>query len=183
MDRLRRDIFSKRKSMDHKAYELKSAVIAEKCINIISDQTDIDILTYSAINKEVDLSRMHEYVLKNFEGRGYRLYFPVTYNKTIAFFRIDSVDELEAGTFNILEPRLDIRRPDRVFVNERRALLFAPGLLFDVNGNRIGYGAGYYDRFLQNKNILKFGVAFDFQVKDRIESNPWDIAMDGIISG
>ena len=63
-------------------------------------------------------------------------------------------------------------------------VVIVPGCAFDLHRNRMGYGAGYYDRFLKliSDNCLKVGVAFDFQVMDEIPCDELDIPMDIIIT-
>lgn len=63
-------------------------------------------------------------------------------------------------------------------------LIFVPAVAFDIKGNRVGYGAGYYDKTLESmENVIKIGVAFDFQVLDwEIEVESYDIGMDYILT-
>ena len=80
------------------------------------------------------------------------------------------------GDFNILEPQ-----------NEPYSgvydLIVVPGVAFDHNGNRIGRGRGYYDRFLcKHLNVKRIGICFDFQLVDEVPTEPNDIRMDKIIS-
>jgi len=80
------------------------------------------------------------------------------------------------GDFNILEPQ-----------NEPYTggydLIVVPGVAFDRNGNRIGRGRGYYDRFLcKHLNVKRLGICFDFQIVDEVPTEPNDIKMDKVIS-
>jgi len=63
-------------------------------------------------------------------------------------------------------------------------LIIVPGVAFDLNLNRIGYGKGYYDRFLSkvSKNVPKIALAYDFQVLESISEGENDIKMDMIIT-
>jgi 5-formyltetrahydrofolate cyclo-ligase len=64
-------------------------------------------------------------------------------------------------------------------------LMLLPGLAFDLGGNRIGYGAGYYDRYLskhQKDHFLKVALAYDFQVYDHLEADEFDIRADLILT-
>lgn len=92
---------------------------------------------------------------------------PVEYGKDTAF---------AVGDFNILEPQ-----------NEPYLggfdLIVVPGVAFDRNGNRIGRGKGYYDRFLcQHLDVKRIGICFDFQLVDEVPTEPLDIRMDEVIS-
>lgn len=80
------------------------------------------------------------------------------------------------GDFNILEPQ-----------NEPYTggydLIVVPGVAFDRNGNRIGRGRGYYDRFLcKHLNVKRIGICFDFQLVDEVPTEPNDIIMDEVIT-
>lgn len=80
------------------------------------------------------------------------------------------------GDFNILEPQ---NEP----YTGNYDLIVVPGVAFDRNGNRIGRGKGYYDRFLcKHLNVKRIGICFDFQLVDEVPTEPNDIKMDKVIS-
>lgn len=80
------------------------------------------------------------------------------------------------GDFNILEPQNEPYSGDY-------DLIVVPGVAFDRNGNRIGRGRGYYDRFLcKCMNVKRIGICFDFQLVDEVPTEPNDIKMDKVIS-
>ncbi len=88
--------------------------------------------------------------------------------------------DLKPGAYGILEPVTEEKA-----ATETIDLVIVPGVAFDKNGNRIGYGAGYYDRFLQRKelpgHVEKLGVCYAFQVVDAIVADNTDIPMDEVI--
>lgn len=101
--------------------------------------------------------------------------------KCMEAVKISSLEELEPGTYGVLEPtsgQKNIVSPDSIDV------VIVPGCAFDLHKNRMGYGAGYYDRYLEliSDNCLKVGVAFDFQVMDEIPCDEHDIPMDIIVT-
>ncbi|MCF0205812.1 MAG: 5-formyltetrahydrofolate cyclo-ligase, partial [Bacteroidales bacterium] len=62
-------------------------------------------------------------------------------------------------------------------------LIIVPGVAFDRNGNRLGRGRGYYDRFLcKYPKVEKIGICFDFQLLEEIPTEPTDIRMDKVVS-
>ncbi|MCA9217137.1 MAG: 5-formyltetrahydrofolate cyclo-ligase [Planctomycetales bacterium] len=93
--------------------------------------------------------------------------------------RLDSFDELAVGRFGILEPndrlKQDLERS--VMISTIDAIL-VPGVAFDREGNRLGYGAGFYDRLLANSDVTKIGLAYECQVFDCIQAERFDIQMD-----
>lgn len=90
--------------------------------------------------------------------------------------------KLEDDT-NFAEGDFGIQEPQNVAYTGAYDLIIVPGVAFDKNGNRLGRGRGYYDRFLvQHKEITKIGICFDFQLVAQIPTEPTDIAMDDVLS-
>lgn len=95
---------------------------------------------------------------------------------------IKNIDtELEKGVFGILEPKKEHKR---ILDPADIDLIIVPGVAFDLSKNRIGYGAGYYDRFLKStrKDSFKVGVAFELQVLQEICTEKHDVLLDMIIT-
>lgn len=91
---------------------------------------------------------------------------------------IDNLEELKTGAFGIMEP-VSTKIADPMDIN----LVIAPGLGFDKAGSRIGYGKGYYDRYLKlSKKAFKLGICYDFQVISYVPASSEDVKMDMIIS-
>lgn len=85
--------------------------------------------------------------------------------------------KFKKGLYGIYEPA------DPVFVDfSFPQLILIPGLAFDKRGNRLGFGKGYYDRFLSEASGIKVGLCYAFQLADKIPSEPHDIKMDMIIT-
>jgi 5-formyltetrahydrofolate cyclo-ligase len=90
----------------------------------------------------------------------------------------DGTESMHLGTFNISEPQ------GEYFTNVSVIDLgIIPGLAFDKQGNRLGRGKGYYDRFLPKLLSPKIGICYDFQFIENIPSDHWDIKMDMVITG
>lgn len=100
----------------------------------------------------------------------------------------DPESELELGHFSIMEPKESLIPENQRELTEKFDLVLVPGLAFDVFGNRMGYGTGYYDNFLAefrrlNSTALVIGLCFDFQIfPSPIPHTPRDAKIDGIIS-
>lgn len=109
----------------------------------------------------------------------YRFVFPkVISDHAMVFYHVESYDDFEQGAFNLLEPKRTCQR----VAKEEIDLFFIPLLVYNDRRHRIGYGKGYYDRYLQNTTAMKYGVAYSFQkVLDRFEDEH-DVPCDGIIS-
>ena len=93
------------------------------------------------------------------------------------YFRVNSTEDLSIGTFNVREPN------ESCLSNSSEInLIFVPGVAFDNNGNRIGHGKGYYDRYLSNTTAIKVGICFESQLVNSIPTEDHDIQMDYVIT-
>ena len=89
---------------------------------------------------------------------------------------IENLENLERGAFGILEPK-----NKKIYAGDID-IIIVPGIAFDLRGYRIGYGKGFYDRFLKDASSLKVGLAFDFQVVDHIMEDVNDVPVDIVIT-
>jgi 5-formyltetrahydrofolate cyclo-ligase len=135
------------------------------------------ILCYVSFRSEVSTQGIIE---KSIE-KGKRIGIPRTLRTRLEFYEIDSLKNLKKGYMGILEPggniKLEISEAD---------LIIVPGLVFDMEGHRIGYGGGYYDRVLKEYNKSpagkSIGLAYDFQVIEKIPRKEHDMPVDKIIT-
>jgi 5-formyltetrahydrofolate cyclo-ligase len=109
-------------------------------------------------------------------AQGKRVIIPVTdrANKRLIFSEVRVPEkELEAGTFGILEPKPEFLRP--VPLKEAQVVL-VPGIAWNLQGYRIGYGGGYYDRAINSirSPLLTIGLAYEFQIISRISTTQYD---------
>ncbi len=103
-----------------------------------------------------------------------------TKEREMEIFKINSLEELKEGYYGILEPGEDCPAVNSNDID----LVLMPGAAFDRQGGRIGYGGGFYDRFLSrmNKKVDKIALAFDFQILDRVPMDEFDVRVDGIVT-
>ena len=105
-----------------------------------------------------------------------QIILPTVVGDDIVPVMLDNSTTFAKGDFDIQEPQSEP-------YTGGYDLIIVPGVAFDKNGNRLGRGRGYYDRFLCNhKDVKKIGICFDFQLADEIPTEPTDIRMDEIIS-
>lgn len=114
---------------------------------------------------------------------GKTVYLPRTLkNRLMEFAPVTGMGDLESGNFGIPEPKKYITGfgPDEF----APALMIVPGLAFDLAGNRLGFGGGYYDRFLgaRKRTWPLLGFCYGFQIVDALEGMPWDCKMDYVFS-
>lgn len=130
---------------------------------------------------EVDTISMIQKVLaEQFQGNKVRVAVPRVQGRDMDFYEICSMDDLESGYQGILEPKAFCK-----MVEATEGLMLLPGLAFDRKGNRVGYGGGYYDRYLEkygNEKLLTWAVAYDFQIVDDIQCQEFDICPQRLIT-
>ena len=90
-----------------------------------------------------------------------------------------SFDELEPGYYGILTPKKEFIR----YIDPKEIdLIIVPGAAFDRQGYRVGFGGGYYDRFLTDLNCMKISIAFGLQIVDKVPREGHDLPVDMIIT-
>lgn len=97
---------------------------------------------------------------------------------TLAFYGVRSFEELHPAPFSLLEPDKDAVKVDLSSIGE----MIVPALAIDEHGNRVGYGRGYYDSVLC-AGMPSVGIIFREQKVDCIDAEPWDVALNRVITG
>lgn len=96
------------------------------------------------------------------------------------FVQITNLNELQKNKFGILEPTLNF---EKVLKPNNKTVIIVPALAFDKNGFRLGYGGGYYDKYLsENKSFANIGFSFNFQIANELIHNENDIPVDVILT-
>lgn len=161
-----------RKNIKNK--EFKDKIIFDK---VITNERVINsnlILIYISTSYEVDTIKLINYFL----NIGKRVAVPKVEGKILAFYLINSINECQKGTFNILEP---INLNNKI-TNFKDAISITPGVCFDKQNYRIGYGKGFYDRFYQTHDIYSIGLCYRECYLDNIEHLSFDKKCDLVIT-
>lgn len=96
------------------------------------------------------------------------------------FLKIQSLKDLVKNSTGIYEP---VFKEENTVVSDKDTIIVVPGLAFDKNGYRIGYGGGYYDKYMSENEYMKaIGLCFDFQITDSIPTDEYDVKSDIIIT-
>lgn len=129
------------------------------------------IYCYIDVNNEVGTREIIEHSIQI----GKEVAVPKVKDNIINFYRIYSLQEVALGCFQIPEPvnRMIPDTPDIIIV---------PGVAFSYRLERMGYGGGYYDRFLKESHAFKLGIAFEFQMFEKLPVEKHDITMDMILT-
>jgi len=176
---IRHRVLSNREELSRKDIMAKSAIIIEKLKKTDYYRQANNIMIYASFKNEVDTLELIEGMIR--EGK--RVFIPLTVNETKALLVSEIIDineDLEIGNFGVLEPKKD---KERIVEPDILDLIVIPGVCFDKRGYRIGYGAGYYDRFLSKlPKIPRLSLALQLQMVDEVPEDYYDIPVDYIIT-
>lgn len=147
------------------------------------ERAELTVCTYMPFRSELDIAPVMEWCwdqnIKVLVPRANRL------DRSLILHWIESYDDLETGAWGIREPKESAEPWDR---HTPIDLIIMPGLAFDLQGGRLGYGGGYYDRFIRScqrssgKEPIKMAVAYDLQIVDQVPMEDHDIKIDVIIT-
>ena len=170
---IRKQIFAARKQCSDAQVEEWSHQITDQVLKLSEFVKAKHILAYADYNHEV----MTRYIIEEAWKAGKEVAVPKVVGKDMIFYRLTDFSQLEPGYFGIPEPvRGEI-------VKWEDALMVVPGVAFDPENNRVGYGGGFYDRFLEkHPDITRLAVAFDFQILDLVPTEPTDICPQIIVT-
>lgn len=175
---LRNKILSRRDLLNIKEKESIDNSIFNKLISTDLYKKSKSIFIYLSFGTEIDTKKI---INRAFQDKK-EVYIPKIYkkDKSMKAIRLNSFEDLNENSMGILEP-ID----DSDYINKEEIdLIIVPGVVFDLNGNRIGYGGGYYDRYLEDikKVSNKVALAYDLQIVDFIDPEAHDISVDYIIT-
>ena len=174
---LRKKLLRKRRWYVYYYGKSASAKIIEKIIQSPFYKNAKTIHTYVALPNEVDTHTLIEHAWK----LGKKIIVPRVQpgSSMLEHYFITKLTDLEPGSFHLMEPNPNLcEKADPADAE----LVFVPGLAFDRNGNRLGYGKGFYDRFLTTQSSRKIGLAFELQVLTDVPVSTHDVAVNDIIS-
>ena len=164
----------------------------EKSAQIWCLLTDIAVFDFSRKRNSLmcyvdfqDEVRTTRYFARFLDAPSVSIIVPFCEDGEIVAFRLWSLDDLEPGYRGISEPKAALRRePGRIVDPKLIETVIVPGLAFDVNGNRLGRGAGFYDRFLPKlpPTTTVIGLAFECQVFESIPTEPHDRPVDILVT-
>ena len=168
---LRTHIKSIKKQYSRDSLLEQSKSILSKLENNKSFMEAKTVMLYSSLPDEV---HTHDFLEKWRNEK--KIILPTVVGDDIIPVELSRETEFAIGDFNILEPQNQEYTGDY-------DLIVVPGVAFDKNGNRIGRGKGYYDRFLCNHlDVYRIGICFDFQLVDEVPTEDNDIKMNDVIS-
>ena len=170
---IRKQIFAARKAHTDAQIEEWSRKITETFVSLEEYKKCSRIFAYADYNHEV----MTRYMIEAAWNDGKEVAVPKVVGQDMVFYKLTDFAQLEKGYFGIPEPaRGEI-------VQWEEALMIMPGVAFDRANHRVGYGGGFYDRFLEkHTKVRRVAVAFEFQMMPEVPTEPTDISPEIIVT-
>ncbi len=134
------------------------------------------LLIYASTAIEVDTERIIEHALQS--GRRVALPRCVKGTRDMVFHYITDISQLESGTFGVMEPTEDLP----IWQREDGGLAVVPALMLDGFGFRLGYGGGYYDRFLSDFTGETVGITYSRNFCYRLNHGRYDIPLGAVLT-
>lgn len=169
-NKIRTNLKELRSKLSKEFVKTNSDTICTKLLSSKEYSNANNILCYMSIKNEVDVLPIIERALIDNKN----VYLPKVNGEYMDFYRIYNSNECDKGAFGILEPK------ETDIFDEDDGLVIVPLVGFDEELHRIGFGAGYYDKYFSKHNTLtKIAVAYEFQKTDTLfEIDKYDISMD-----
>ena len=170
---LRREIRTRKRAMTEEEIETRSARLAQLFFASEAYQKAKTIYGYLPYNQEVRTVPMLERALKD----GKKVAVPKVYGDEMKFLYLDDLNAVAKGYAGIPEPIAD-----EPVAQDETALVLMPGLAFDPQGHRIGYGGGFYDKFLAAEpHHPTLALCYEFQMLPKLDVEDHDIPVDTVL--
>lgn len=178
-DKIRAEILKQRDQLTEQQLTSASTQIMEKLHNLAEYQNADIFLCYADYRGEVQTKEIITELLQ----LGKEVYLPKVMGEDMLFFQVKSLSELKEGYKRIMEPDATAERLLDHVKREQKVFMIMPGVAFDRQCNRIGYGKGYYDRYLENVHPdVTAALALSLQIVQNIPANAFDIRPDYVIT-
>nr|MCR5388965.1 5-formyltetrahydrofolate cyclo-ligase [Lachnospiraceae bacterium] len=154
-----------------------SKAVCEKIVSTDLYKAAKNVFVYAAIGSEISLDEL----VKKAYGDGKHVFYPVTKGKNMDFYEVFPGEGLKEGAFNVPEPDISEKEAASLI----GALMLVPGVAFDESLSRMGYGAGFYDRYLEAHNdLVTMGVSSERLIRPfgEIPTEPHDKKLDYVVT-
>lgn len=172
---LRSYIKTKRKSIENKVE--KDSLIAQNLLSLDEIKKADTVLCYISLDDEICTDEIVSALLAS--GKRVGAPYCLDNKGNMDFYYITDFDDLKIQSFGVREPVIEKCKKVASFDN---TIIILPGLCFDKNGNRLGYGKGYYDRFLQFHSLISVGLCYNSLIVKNVPTDIFDKKVDLIVS-
>lgn len=170
---IRKYIYGVRKKCTDQEVENWSRKITEKVLSHPAFIQAEKIMVYADYNHEV----ITRYIIEEAWKLKKEVAVPKVSGKDMIFYKLTDFSQLEEGYYGIPEPTKG------QIADWQDALMIMPGVAFDRDNHRVGYGGGFYDRFLEkHPGLVRLAIAFEFQILEQVPVEPTDILPQIIIT-
>ncbi len=175
--KMRADIKEKRAAIPKNLKASYDKKICNKLLNLWAVRETKTFLCYVSTPIEVDTLCFIDALLES----GKRVAVPrcVEGKAEMNFYFINSLEELSPGAFGVLEPNENV---ESKLTQTENTICIVPAFMFDKNGYRLGYGKGYYDRYLSRYKGLTIGICYDENITDELFHGKFDRSVDLVLS-
>ena len=171
---LRDRMLKTRNSLSRELIETASEMIQTKVMNMDEFMNAKTVAAYYPVGSEVSTLKILSSVLRMKKHLALPLVEDAT---TIVFAEVKDLEkDLETGRYKIMEPKKHCLHASKI------DLVLVPGIAWDEHGHRLGYGKGYYDRYLANLQTTTVGLAYDFQILEKIPREKNDFSVNLIVT-
>ncbi len=169
---LRKELLNKRHNISKEKKVIFDKAISQKIIDSDYFKMANQVLVFSSTDDEFNT----QYIVEHCRLEYKRVFYPVCLdsNGTMEFLKVECVGDLEYGMYDILEPKKTCKK----YRPTETDIIIVPALAVDKNGYRIGYGKGYYDRFLKDFKGISVCPCYDEMVTDTLPTDKYDVKIN-----
>lgn len=175
---IRREVLRRRNSITKEEKKTKDEFIRNTVIGLPEFVNARTVLLYASYKSEVDTFELMKYCFSNAKIVTLPKVDPLS--SELEIYEIKDLSELASGYQNIPEPNVPENR--RVMQVSDIDLIIVPGVAFDDQCNRLGYGKGFYDKMLSEKSSPAIALSYEEQIVNSVPAQPHDIKMDIIVT-
>lgn len=177
---MRKKMIKVREGLSEQEVINNSEAVFRTLRNLKAYQDASCVMLYISFRNEI----MTRAIINDLLNNGKRVFIPVTVHDTKAIIVSELLDydqDLQVGNFGVLEAKPETLRPTEPSLLD---LVLVPGVAFDERGYRIGFGAGYYDRFLPalREGAITIALAHEIQMVDKVENDQYDVPVDYVLT-
>ncbi len=175
--RIRKEVLQARNSLTQDERDRMSACIYDRFCAIEQVKHCSSLMMFLSFGSEVNTDQIIRWAWQ----QGKRVLVPRCKPETreMVIYAIASFEEVQPGYFGIREPLQDVLEP---VAKQEIDLVAVPAVAFDRKGYRVGYGGGYYDRFLASMNVPTIGLIFSCQLVLEVPTDKYDLPVQGIVT-
>ncbi|MEG0356195.1 MAG: 5-formyltetrahydrofolate cyclo-ligase [Christensenellaceae bacterium] len=172
---VREKLLNMRRGLTSKYMEDESTKVFERLMSIEAFKTAKNVMVYSNFDNEIKTAVITGWLMY----QGIHTFLPTVNQKTMYAANIKSA-VLELSKFGVPQPAF--KNAETIHPSEIDVII-VPGVAFDKNKHRVGFGCGYYDTFLKEAvHAKKIALAYDFQIVEKIDAEEHDVQMDMIVT-